>query len=175
MKRKSVQFLLTLLLVIISATVVGNGDNPQTRPFMGSMNGEAIFDFDFDSSPCLSVTGAPWQTVSSMEGKLTHLGRSEYYSTHCSTLDGTQLVNGEATLVAANGDEVWLSYTANLLGTFPAPVLVYVVDNVVVGGTGRFEGASGKFLIIAIVTLGEVPDPTAPAPLEMNFAGNITY
>jgi len=170
MKRNSIQFLLALLLVCISAAVIGQGPNPDPRPFMGNMSGEAVF---VTTDACSTITTAPWQTVSSMEGNLTHLGRSQYYSTHCSTLDGTSLVNGEATLVAANGDEVWLTYTATLVGPFPAPVLMYEVTNVVVGGTGRFEDASGEILSLVFVTLGDLTDPTAP--IEMDFAGEFTY
>lgn len=170
MKCNAIRFLLTLLLVCFSAVVIGKDYNPHPRPFMGTMSGDALFDFESDA--CLSVTGAPWQTISSMEGELTHMGRSQYHSMHCSTLDGASLVNGNATLVAANGDEIWLTYTASLISPFPAPVLMYEVNNVVVGGTGRFENASGEILSVVFVTL----DMTAlSAPIDMDFAGSITY
>ena len=137
------------------------------------MSGEAVFDFSSDA--CLPVTNAPWQTVSNLSGNLTHMGRSEYFSTHCSTLDGTSLVNGVATLVAANGDEIWLTYTAELISPLlpPPVVLVYLVENVVVGGTGRFEDASGEIASLAYVTIEAFTDPSSP--LDFDFAGTIIY
>jgi len=173
MRSKAVRFLLTLLLACFSATVVSAGDNPYPRPFFGSMTGEGTFDFT--SGACLDVTGAPWQSISSLVGNLTHLGLSEYHSTHCSTLDGFHLVGGEATLVAANGDEIWLTYSGELISPFlpPPVVLVYEVHNVVVGGTGRFEGASGEIMILVFVTIEDLS--VLSAPVDMEFAGNIIY
>lgn len=175
MKRKTVQFLLALLLVFFTASAVGGKNNHAKhypKQFMGSMTGEAVGDFV--SGACLSVTGAPWETISNVSGWLTHLGQSEYFSTHCSTLDGGALVNGKATLVAEDGGEVWLTYSAELLGTFPAPELVYFVRNKVVGGTGRFEEAHGEILTIVIVT-PDFSDMFAPMPLEMTFSGKLKY
>ena len=182
MKRKAVRFLLTLLAVCFAATVVADGYNPNPRPIMGFMSGEAEFAFDPYSSPCLALTGVPWQTVSSMSGEVSHLGLTEYMSTHCSTPDGSSLVYGEATLAAANGDEIWLTYTAGLVNVIPvsppAPmpvILVYSMENIVVGGTGRFDDASGEILALVFVTIEEFIIPSPPAPLDMEFAGYITY
>lgn len=178
MKRKTVQFLLALLLVFFTASAVGGKNNHAKyypKQFMGSMTGEAGFDFGSDA--CVSVTGAPWQTVSSLSGWLTHMGQAEYLSTHCSTSDGQALVNGEATLVAEDGDEVWLTYSAELLGTFSPPEVVYLTRNRVVGGTGRFEHAHGEIMSIVIVTLPDIsgPPPYPPAPLVMTFSGKLKY
>lgn len=177
MKSISVRFLLALLLVVFSATVAGKDINPHPRPFKGNMGGEATFDFDFTASPCLQVTGAPWQTFSTMSGNLTHLGLAEYYSVHCSTLDGLQLLNGEATLVAANGDEIWLNYTAELISHTelpPPPVdLVYLARNVVVGGTGRFDGASGEIVSFMHVEIESLM--ILITTINGEFVGSITY
>jgi hypothetical protein len=140
---------------------------------MGMMSGEAIADYD--SGACVSVTGAPWQTISSMTGNLTLFGRTEYYSTHCADPFTLALVDGEATLVTANGDEVWLTYTADLITPFTPPpvVLVYSVHNVVVGGTGRFENASGEFVSLVFVTIEDLAAPSTP--LGQEIFGSITF
>jgi hypothetical protein len=52
-------------------------------------------------------------------------------------------------------------------------VLVYEVHNVVVGGTGRFEGASGEIMILVFVTIEDLS--VLSAPVDMEFAGNIIY
>lgn len=172
MKRNITSFLLVLLVACFSVTAAGDGDNLQPRPFMGSMSGEGTFDFT--TGACLGITGAPWQSFGYMAGNLTHLGNSEWFVSHCSTLDGQQLVNGEGTLVAANGDELWMTYTAELISPFIVPgVMLYAQDNVVTGGTGRFEGASGAFQTLIAVTIEDLTVPTAPASGE--FAGTITY
>jgi hypothetical protein len=173
MKRNVVGILLTLLLVSFTATAVGDGYNPNPRPFMGTMSGEATFDWV--SGGCLDVTGAPWVTSGYATGNMTHLGLTKFYVSHCSTFDGTQLVNGVGTLVAANGDEIWITYTAELISPFlpPPVVVVYLQQNVVVGGTGRFEDASGVFLTLLTVSLEDLTAPTALVDLE--FAGSIAY
>lgn len=175
MKRNSIRFLMTLLLVCVSATVIGQGPGPHARPFMGNMSGEATFDFI--SGACLNVTGAPWQTLSSFSGTLTHLGQAEWHTSHCTTLDGLQLVNGAGTLVAANGDEIWMTYTADLIShdALPAPPmqLVYLQVNIVTGGTGRFEGASGELMSLVYVSIEDLTVLTTPLGTE--FAGNIRY
>jgi len=175
MKRNIVRFLLALLLVCFTATAVSDGYNPHPRPLMGSMSGEATFDFT--TGACLDVTGAPWQSFGNVAGNLTHLGQAEWHVSHCSTPDGTRLVNGEGTLVAANGDEIWMTYTAELIShdVFPPlpAVLVYAQVNIVTGGSGRFEGASGEFLSLIFVTIEDLTVLTTP--VDVQFAGNITY
>ena len=140
---------------------------------MGSMSGEAISDYD--SGACLGLTGAPWETISHMAGTLTHLGWAEYHSSHCMNPLTFGLEYGEARLVAANGDEIWLTYTAELISDFTPPpvVFVYAVDNVVIGGTGRFENASGQFLSLVFVTIEDFS--ALSVPVDQEFTGNITF
>lgn len=172
MKRNVLSFLLILLVACFSVTAVGNGNNPHPRPFKGSMSGESVADFT--TGACLGVTGAPWQTFAHLTGELTHFGRSEWYTSHCSTLDGMQLVNGDATLVAANGDELWMTYTAELISPFIVPgVLLFAQTNVVVGGTGRFDGASGELLTLVAVTIEDMSSINLQISAE--FAGTISY
>jgi hypothetical protein len=173
MKRNIVGFLVTLIFVGFTAAAIGDGYNPHPRPLMGNMSGEATFDWI--SGACLDVTGAPWQSFTDVSGNMSHFGRSEFHMSHCSTLDGTQLVNGAGTLVAANGDELWVTYTADLISPFTPPpvVLLYQTDFVVVGGTGRFEGASGAFLGLTYVTIESLTAEIVPT--DFNFAGSITY
>ena len=168
MKRNSVRFLLVLLLVFCSATAIGKGGNPHPKSIMGTLSGEATFP---ESENCLSITGAPWQTATATVGQMKHLGLTRQYSTHCSTLVGMSLVAGESTLVAANGDEIWMTYTADLIG--PPPVMVFLTDYVIVGGTGRFKNASGNILAFVYVTFEGLDDPAWPT--DMDFAGSITY
>lgn len=174
MKRIAIQFLLVLTLAISGAAVAGKGHgpekahNPNPRAITGSLSGEATFP---ENDECSDVTGAWWQTHTVAVGKMRHLGLTEHYATHCSTLDGASLVGGEATFVAANGDEVWSTYTAHIIA--PPPVMVFLAEYVVVGGTGRFEGASGTIMGLIYVTFLGFEAPAFP--VEMDFAGTIIY
>jgi len=177
MKRKSIQILLIALLACFTAAVAAQGGDPHPRPIMGFMSGDAAWapeeycnGVNFD--PLLE---SPITSYSSMFGDVSHLGSAEYHSMHCSTDDGLHLTRGKATLIAANGDEIWLEYTANAIPPVMIPgIVVYEVMNEVVGGTGRFEDASGVIPALVFVTLtfdGGIPN----AELEMEFAGNLSY
>ena len=63
------------------------------------------------------------------EGTATHLGR------FTATIDANLLV----VFTAANGDELWVQ----ALSLVPKSETVLHVESQIVGGTGRFEGASG--------------------------------
>ena len=173
MKRNAIRYLLALFLVLSSALVIaaGNGPekahNPNPRPIMGTLNGEVTFPLN---DACKNVTGAWWQTTTVAVGEMDHFGLTEHYSTHCSTLDGMSLVSGEASFVAANGDELWTTYTGQVLAG--PPVIMILAEYVVTGGTGRFEGASGTIMAMVYVTLVGME---VPNPIEMNFAGTIAY
>lgn len=159
--------------VMLATPAAFSGDHsPHLRPFKGSTAGEATFP---ESDVCLDVTGAYWQTVSFVEGQLTHLGRTQISLAHCSTLDGSAAVNGEATFMAANGDELWATYAATTVA-WPEPPLMLIVQEsefTIVGGTGRFENASGHLFGMVYVTYEGLDDPAWP--LEIAFVGMIIY
>mgnify|MGYP001824745860 FL=1 len=174
MKHNAIKYLLALVMVLTSAMVIaaGNGPdkayNPKPRPIIGSLSGEATFP---ENDECTDVTGAWWQTHTTAVGEMDHLGLTGHYGTHCSTLDGASLVGGEASFVAANGDEVWTTYHAQIIA--PPPVMVFLTEYIVVGGTGRFEGASGTIMALVYVTYLGMDAPAFP--VTMDFAGTIAY
>jgi hypothetical protein len=95
-------------------------------------------------------------------------------SSHCPLLDGRN-VNGRMTLVAANGDELHLTYEAvSDPAGIPAPGTVITVtsDNVIVGGTGRFANATGEAQGTAVVTFTGLGTPW---PFTMTWDGTISY
>jgi hypothetical protein len=125
-----------LVLLVFSATASAKRVD---RPFKGSVCGQVVFTPD-PASP--SPTGL-W-TDSSAVGCVSHLGRTVMSSRH-PTPTGDTITGGNMKLVAANGDEVWITYS----GYAPFPVLgvpstiVVETDFTIVGGTGRFAHASG--------------------------------
>ena len=173
MKHNAIKYLLALVMVLTSAMVIAAGNGPEKahnekpRPIMGTLNGEVTFPLNDE---CTDITGAWWQTTTVAVGEMDHFGLTEHYSTHCSTLDGMSLVSGEASFVAANGDELWTTYTGQVLA--PPPVIVVLAEYIVTGGTGRFEGASGSIMALVYVTLVGME---VPNPIELDFAGTIAY
>lgn len=164
----SIRVVTALVLVFAVTSAVSTAANPKLRPFKGSFSGEATFPF---SDACLDITGAPFQTLTASEGKMTHMGRTQLSTSHCSTIDGSAAVGGEATFTAANGDEIWATYTAVTMAG--PPLIVQESSFVIVGGTGRFENATGRLLGMVYVTFEGFDDPSWP--LEFVFAGAISY
>ncbi|HEU4996852.1 MAG TPA: hypothetical protein VFT29_18675 [Gemmatimonadaceae bacterium] len=73
--------------------------------------------------------------------QLTHLGRTEFYGEQdINFMAGTQ--SGWRTLTAANGDELYITHTGRSMLAGPG-LVSFVAQMTIVGGTGRFAGATG--------------------------------
>lgn len=140
------------------------------RLFKGHVSGEVVFTPD-PASP--SPTGL-W-TDSSAVGKVSHLGKTVMTGRH-PTPTGTDIAGGNMKLIAANGDEVWMTCS----GFAPYPVIgvpgtiVVDVDFTIVGGTGRFADASGTGEMTAHVEFpGELT--LGPWPASWRWKAKIRY
>jgi hypothetical protein len=97
----------------------------------------------------VNVATTPFQASGVGTARVSHLGKSTYSSTYTVTLTGgnTFTVAGNQTVVAANGDMLFQSFTGS--GTFSG---TFGIDQTtetsvvwtVTGGTGRFADASGS-------------------------------
>lgn len=83
-------------------------------------------------------------------GNMSHLGKvhGTTVNTFCSyNEDGTLTIHSEDTTVAANGDLLFSE--GAIVVTFPTdpndPIATITGGSDIVGGTGRFEGATGRF------------------------------
>jgi hypothetical protein len=110
-------------------------------PFKGALHGS------YTTTP---VPPFPPQFIDvqlAVTGNATHLGRFTAVCPHrvnVSTVPSTAV--GTWTFTAANGDTLQADFTGQ--GTQVAPGLLYVVEmGTITGGTGRFAGASGKFVM----------------------------
>lgn len=110
------------------------------RPFHLVENGNVVFDG-------LNATSVG-------TGQATHLGRFTLYrsGTFYDPVGSVFEFDGEATLVAANGDEL----TASIEGTLDAATGRGLLTYEWTGGTGRFEGATGTTIWWVVVN----PDGT---------------
>jgi len=83
--------------------------------------------------------------------QLTHLGQAGFYGEQdINFAAGTQ--SGWRRLTAANGDELYVTHTGTSAMTAPGRVS-FVARMTIVGGTGRFAGASGFALGIGTANL----------------------
>jgi hypothetical protein len=136
---RRLKFLLPAVLTAATGfvpAVVARADS-SARPFTGTLVGEVDFIGPAPGCPINLIT------TSDAGGTFSHLGRTTMHSEHCTPL--TDLIPfGEMTLTAANGDKVFVEY--NALAPFPTPdttVIHLTGDIKIVGGTGRFAGATG--------------------------------
>jgi hypothetical protein len=118
------------------------------RPFKGYMVGEFFITPDPASPSPLDLWSDMWAA-----GAVSHLGASVLTGRHPTPI-GDDVTGGTHTLVAANGDEIWMTYSIQDMVS-PVPgvpsVIGGAVDVVITGGTGRFAHASGTGQIIGAI------------------------
>jgi len=154
------------MLVLASAAPVTATQGDATElPLKGDFSGQLIgfgpvVGDRCDDSPAGKVAWA----VTSFEGwgTVTHLGRTYVSAEHCSySADGTPETGdgtygeGELTMVAANGDVLYGTYTGGVSLSPPPVVDFQDFFTFVDGGTGRFATASGGGIEFGVVDLGD--------------------
>ena len=105
-------------------------------PFKGDWAGQTVSATPTDDPNVVAV-------VTAGEGNATHLGNYSMVSPHFSHLD-TGAVDGLQIFEAANGDTVTAEFTGQFTPT-PDGLLAGVIDATIIGGTGRFKGATGSY------------------------------
>ena len=163
-----------LVILAVSGLVAGGlvtaaNAHSDSRPFKGSLTGSVLF------VPDENCTNNPWtmRTDSVAKGNVSHLGRTDMTSHHC-TPAGTEVAGGEMTLVAANGDEVYIEYAGFAPGPDPDTGIIYVeLEYEIVGGDGRFEGAHGGGEMTVHVVFEGFEDFEWPA--TWSWTGTIGY
>lgn len=160
---RSALALAAALLLSIALAVPASAD-PGARPFKGSASGEVVYT-PVSAAVC-PEGGGNWgmlATVSSATGTASHLGRTAMSASHC-TPSGETFGPGTMTMTSASGDEVFIDYTGS--APFPGPgttVIKVHIDFTVVGGTGRFKGATGGGEMSAYITFMGFDNPVWPA------------
>jgi len=147
-------FAVTVVVLLSSAmlfVVVYAGGDPVTKPSKGMLTGTLYI-----LGPCTdpSFPAGAFQTINVGKGRITVVGESHFLVTYCTyfTSDTTMVGSGWGILTAADGDAIHLSadVTVDLSKTPPE----WSETDFVVGGTGRFEGATGSIDSHGIWTLG---------------------
>ena len=138
------------------------------RPFTGTLVGSATVAPDANCPIGL-------RTVSEGAGTGSHLGFVSMTSSHCTPV-ANEIGPGHMTLVAANGDELHMTYS----GTCSAPpfppvgeTITCTTDNAIVGSTGRFANATGEARMTGLVTWTGFGAPVLPA--TWTWDGTLSY
>ncbi len=138
-------------------------------PFNGSVQGQEKDDLQGNPPQQILVDG-------SLTGVATHLGRLTMTYKVTVNLNPQAGAVGSATgsgqLTAANGDIISTTVVGQGQPAPGPPGLNTIVEiHTITGGTGRFAGATGSFILKRLVDLSPLP---APAPTSGSFKGTIS-
>jgi len=140
-----------LVVVVLLLALAMPAMAAMERPFRASFEGLAAF-----AEPrCGSDVTLGFAAI----GTATHLGRMEGEASNCSDpafpVAAVDVRDGVITLVAADGSTI----TAEYEGVQEAPVdgvAPYLLTMTVVGGTGRFERASGSWTASGLLDFNDL-------------------
>jgi hypothetical protein len=145
------------------AATVGRETDRQELPFKGTLEGSFTFVPDPPPSTFASVDFGP------LTGNATHLGRFTLTGPHRVNLAATPATAaGTFEFTAANGDTLRASFTGLGTPTATTGIASIVETATITGGTGRFAGATGSFIVERLVDLINL-DTTG------SFEGTITW
>jgi len=137
--------IVVLALIIGQAALANLAFGADEVPFRGSDRG----GFQLPG-PCPGSSLE--QVVIHGAGHASQLGAYTYTATECfDPVSGA--FAGSSTLTAANGDTITGTYEGQVSGTADPNVIAYQEVLAVNGGTGRFAGARGTFLVTGVANL----------------------
>lgn len=170
------RILIALTMLVLTPFAVPAAAVPDL-PIKGTVTGEhGPPDFGKPDCPGWAV----WRYSSHGVGTMSHLGRVEYSLTQCTVPGPVNSSEGTITLMAANGDELYLEHTmlSEMVNGDSGP-LGFTFDGrwEAVGGTGRFAHAAGSGTLGGV---GDIPDGMETLDLsdglmKTTFKGRIDY
>ncbi len=131
-RRTAVALAVVAVLGLASPAVAGD-----LVPFKGDLGGDVTHTPVDDRTDFVLVEAA---------GTATHLGRFAVAVPHFVDLP-TRTAAGSYEFTAANGDKVYAEFTGQARPTATPGVLYIVETATITGGTGRFAGATGSFVV----------------------------
>jgi hypothetical protein len=125
------------LAVVVALGIAGAVAAGEQVPFKGSLSGNVTH------TPVDARTDS---VLIDASGTATHLGQFEVLVPHLVDLP-TRTGAGYYEFTAANGDTVYAEFTG-LASLTATPGVIYIEETAtIVGGTGRFAGATGSFVV----------------------------
>lgn len=144
--KKRAQTVLTVLFTVLltlgmTPSAAADSSGAHERPFKMEFSGtvEVVVGADW-------CDGLPWVGVLIVadEGHATHMGRAYGEASQCTNTATGEVARGEVTMIAANGDELWGTYSGAALAPLPDGTGQIGVIQIFYGGTGRFANATGE-------------------------------
>ena len=159
MRQLTVVALFVVLVLALASGVVAK-EHGTNRPIWANLSGEVNFYQQADPD-------CPVLTVSDSYGTMSHLGRVWIHWTHCPPITHPEYTNQHFTITSANGD--------TLVGDHDINSDPSTMD--ITGGTGRFDGATGRLLVTFQVEgeWGPGPFPINPWHGWWQMKGSISY
>ena len=164
---------LVLAAMFVTLTLVGSAAAQEQMPFHGAIQGEETATFNADHS-IRTVDG-------SGTGSSTHPDLPQFtVQWGVTVIVDTGRSTGHFACQAANGDSITtelIGYGEAILSDAGPPTHIHIVEhNIIMGGTGRFVGATGSFTLDRLVDVSADPDPLSPGPHPSSgsFHGTIT-
>lgn len=142
---------------IASSMNANNGSKENPVPFIG----DYVTTAEFLQGPAVQrITGV---------GQATHLGQNTFVANATVNFSTPPpfAIAGTATFTAANGDKFYTQFTGSTRPTGPGTSRGDI-NHTVVGGTGRFENATGSLTGIALV------DAASPTN-TVSYTGTLDY
>lgn len=160
--------LLALAVVAPGAAVAKRGGTD--RPWKGKGSGTTT----------LNVATTPFPGSTDGTARFSHLGKTSYSSNFAVTLTGPNsfTIAGTQTVVAANGDMLFLSFTGTgtFVGAFaPGQTTETNLSYTVIGGTGRFDDATGTLTGTVLGEVTSVVGATGTGPHTFTAKGTLSY
>ena len=132
---------LQITALLLTTAFAGPVAGDKQLPFRGSLPGDEISELPF---PLFFVQG-------SGTGNAAHLGHfTAIWEREGSLIDGSQTASYH--FIAANGDSLFIESVGQADMTL-APDIHVVEIAIITGGTGRFTGATGTFMIERVVVV----------------------
>jgi hypothetical protein len=154
--------LLTLSLAASAAAPDSRHVPVVERSIFGVLDGMVSFDVS-DLSAVI--------TIGDCAGIVTHLGAARLYTSH--KCDGSRIIDGLFTLVAANGDQINGTYQGTVAWDWGQGIAIGQTVFAVAGGTGRFAQASGEITNTSTVTF--LGWDILEWPVTWVFEGTVSY
>lgn len=159
-----------LLLISCQKAVISNEESIASRANSNAKNAENNVPFVGDYVTTAQFPeGNPSHQLITGRGQATHMGESMFVADARVNFGVPPPFpfSGTATFTAANGDQFFTQFTGLNTPTGPG-TLRGDITHTIIGGTGRFEDATGTFIGIALVN---VANPTN----TVRYEGLINY